>query len=141
MHCLAGGVRAKTSRRGLNQEQASNWPISLSAAGLYLWTLESQALHSAPCRLQATSLDVTKCPGSARSKCDGTDILLNGQAGISAWHLDPRRGSHRDGRANGDEDAATLQMGWAKELGCNYVRLAHYPHDQRMTRAADRLRG
>jgi beta-glucuronidase len=24
-------------------------------------------------------------------------------------------------------------------LGCNYVRLAHYPHDQRMTRLADRL--
>jgi len=30
-------------------------------------------------------------------------------------------------------------LNWAKELGCNYVRLAHYPHDQRMTRAADRL--
>ena len=32
-----------------------------------------------------------------------------------------------------------MLLGWAKELGCNYVRLAHYPHDQRMTRAADRL--
>ena len=39
----------------------------------------------------------------------------------------------RGGRANSDQDAATL-LGWAKELGCNYVRLAHYPHDQRMTR-------
>ena len=44
----------------------------------------------------------------------------------------------RGGRANTDQDATTL-LGWAKELGCNYVRLAHYPHDERMTRAADRL--
>ncbi|MGB7547563.1 MAG: glycoside hydrolase family 2 TIM barrel-domain containing protein, partial [Terracidiphilus sp.] len=35
-------------------------------------------------------------------------------------------------------DAETL-LGWAKELGCNYVRLAHYPHDETMLRAADRM--
>jgi len=44
----------------------------------------------------------------------------------------------RGGRANNDKDVETL-LGWAQELGCNYVRLAHYPHDQRMTRAADRM--
>jgi beta-glucuronidase len=27
----------------------------------------------------------------------------------------------------------------AKQLGCNFVRLAHYPHSEEMTRAADRL--
>jgi beta-glucuronidase len=68
----------------------------------------------------------------------GTDILLNGKPvflrGISIHAEAPIRG----GRANNDQDAATL-LGWAKELGCNYVRLAHYPHDQRMTREADRL--
>jgi beta-glucuronidase len=68
----------------------------------------------------------------------GADILLNGKSvflrGISIHAEAPLRG----GRANNDQDAATL-LGWAKELGCNYVRLAHYPHDQRMTRAADRL--
>ncbi len=30
-------------------------------------------------------------------------------------------------------------LGWAKELGANFVRLAHYPHDERMTRLADRI--
>ena len=68
----------------------------------------------------------------------GTDILLNGKPvflrGISIHGEAPYRG----GRANNEQDAETL-LGWAKELGCNYVRLAHYPHDQRMTRAADRL--
>jgi beta-glucuronidase len=30
-------------------------------------------------------------------------------------------------------------LGWVRELGGNYVRLAHYPHDERMTRLADRM--
>jgi len=45
---------------------------------------------------------------------------------------------HRTGRAYSEDDVNTL-LGWAQELGCNFVRLAHYPHDQRMTRAADRV--
>ena len=45
---------------------------------------------------------------------------------------------YRTGRAYSDKDAETL-LGWAKELGCNYVRLAHYPHDETMLRAADRM--
>jgi beta-glucuronidase len=45
---------------------------------------------------------------------------------------------YRTGRAYSDKDAETL-LGWAKELGCNFVRLAHYPHDETMLRAADRM--
>lgn len=41
-------------------------------------------------------------------------------------------------RAAGDRDAALL-LSEAKELGCNMVRLAHYPHDESMTRTADSL--
>lgn len=41
-------------------------------------------------------------------------------------------------RAYSRQDAALL-LGWAKELGCNMVRLAHYPHDETMTRMADSL--
>ena len=33
------------------------------------------------------------------------------------------------------EDARVL-LGRAKELGCNFVRLAHYPYDEHMTRMA-----
>lgn len=68
----------------------------------------------------------------------GRDILLNGEpiflAGISAHEEAPRRG----GRAVGAEDARTL-LGWVKELGGNFVRLAHYPHNEAMVREADRL--
>jgi beta-glucuronidase len=68
----------------------------------------------------------------------GTQIFLNDQPvflrGISIHAEAP----YRTGRAYSQKDVDTL-LGWAKELGCNYVRLAHYPHDERMTRTADRL--
>jgi beta-glucuronidase len=68
----------------------------------------------------------------------GTQILLNGKPvflrGISIHAEAP----YRTGRAYSVKDAETL-LGWAKELGCNFVRLAHYPHDETMLRAADRM--
>lgn len=69
---------------------------------------------------------------------EGADILLNGKPvflrGISIHEENPLRG----GRAFCREDAELL-LGWAKELGCNYVRLAHYPHNEHMVRLADEL--
>lgn len=44
----------------------------------------------------------------------------------------------RGGRAYSREDALTL-LAWAKELGANFVRLAHYPHNEFMIREADRM--
>ena len=68
----------------------------------------------------------------------GEKLLLNGEAiflrGISIHAEIPQEGR----RAYSDQDARQL-LGWAKELGCNMVRLAHYPHDERMTRLADSL--
>lgn len=68
----------------------------------------------------------------------GTQILLNGQPiflrGISMHEEAPNRG----GRAFSEEDAQTL-LGWARELGCNFIRLTHYPHSENVTRLADRM--
>jgi len=44
----------------------------------------------------------------------------------------------RGGRAYSVEDARML-LGWAKELNANFVRLAHYPHNEHMARVADEL--
>ena len=68
----------------------------------------------------------------------GKDILLNGEKvflrGISIHEEAP----FRQGRAWSKEDARTL-LTWAKELGCNYVRLAHYPHNEYMVREAEKM--
>lgn len=44
----------------------------------------------------------------------------------------------KGGRGNSKEDALRL-LNWAKEMGCNYVRLAHYPHNENMVRLADEM--
>lgn len=68
----------------------------------------------------------------------GKEILLNGKKvflrGISIHEEAP----FRQGRASTKEDAVAL-LTWAKELGCNYVRLAHYPHNENMVREAERM--
>ncbi len=71
-------------------------------------------------------------------EASGRQVLLNGQPlfmrGISIHEEIP--GGMR--RAHSKADALQL-LGWAKELGCNMVRLAHYPHNEMMTRMADSL--
>lgn len=68
----------------------------------------------------------------------GKQILLNGKhvflRGISIHEEAP----FRSGRAWSKEDAVTL-LTWAKEMGCNFVRLAHYPHNEHMVRTAEKM--
>jgi beta-glucuronidase len=65
-------------------------------------------------------------------------ILLNDEKiflkGISIHEESP----FRQGRGNTLEDAKQL-LEWAKEMGCNFVRLAHYPHNEHMVRLADKM--
>jgi len=68
----------------------------------------------------------------------GTKILLNGEPvflrGISIHEeaIGPK------GRASSVEDAEALLQA-ALDMGCNYVRLSHYPHNEAIIRAADRM--
>src|SRR5690606_13723027 len=68
----------------------------------------------------------------------GADILLNGKPiylrGISIHEENTMRGA----RATNEADAL-VSLTWAKELGCNFVRLAHYPHNEHIIRLADKL--
>lgn len=71
-------------------------------------------------------------------KVSGKKILLNDQPvflrGICLHEEFPEEIR----RATSKNDALKL-LGWAKELNCNFVRLAHYPHNEHMVRAADSL--
>jgi beta-glucuronidase len=68
----------------------------------------------------------------------GTQILLNGKPiflrGINLHEVEPFHG----GRIVSEEQDRIL-LEWAKELGCNFVRLAHYPHNEALVRLADRM--
>lgn len=111
-------------------------PIRFAVQGLQRWSPASPKLYQVQLRAGADRID--ELIGFRTIETRGTDILLNGKpiflAGVSIHAEAP----YRTGRANNEKDFETL-LGWAKELGCNYVRLAHYPHDEGMLRAADRM--
>lgn len=69
----------------------------------------------------------------------GSKLYLNGKEifcrGISI-HEEAAFG--KSGRAFSPEQDKIL-LDWAKELGCNYVRLAHYPHNEHMVRLAEKM--
>ena len=110
--------------------------IEIHAPALKLWSPETPKLYAVSIKAGADS--VNDLIGFRTIEVKGTEILLNGKPvflrGVSIHAEAP----YRTGRAYSDKDAETL-LGWAKELGCNYARLAHYPHDETMLRAADRL--
>ena len=110
-------------------------PVHLSVQGLEKWSPEDPKLYKVNLRAGADSLE--DLLGFRTIEVRGTEILLNGKPvflrGVSIHAEAP----YRTGRAYSEKDAETL-LGWAKELGCNFVRLAHYPHAETMLRAADR---
>ncbi len=101
-----------------------------------LWSPESPKLYDVI--LESDQDTVKDQIGFRTIKTDGYEILLNGKPvflrGISIHEEAPLRG----GRANSIEDAEKI-LNSAKELGCNFVRLAHYPHNEYMTRLADKM--
>jgi beta-glucuronidase len=110
--------------------------FQFQASHLELWSSEHPRLYRVHIRAGQDELEDEM--GFRTVEVRGTQILLNGSPiflrGISIHSEAP----YRTGRAYNDEDANTL-LRWVQELGANFVRLAHYPHDQRMTRLADRL--
>lgn len=109
---------------------------SLRAEGLTLWSPETPKLYQV--EVEACGAVITDRIGFKTVCVKGTDILLNGKPvflrGISIHEENPMKGS----RAKSMEEARML-LGWAKELNCNFVRLAHYPHNEHMVRAADQM--
>lgn len=105
-------------------------------ADLALWSPESPKLYSV--EISSATDHVVDRIGFRSVSVRGTEVLLNGNSiflrGISIHEEAPTR----PGRAWSVDDARTL-LTWAKELGCNFVRLAHYPHNEAMLRMADQM--
>ncbi len=101
-----------------------------------LWSPENPKLYQVKISMGANT--VSDEIGFRTIETRDKQILLNGKPiflkGISIHNEKPNGG----GRANSVEDARTL-LSWAKELGCNFVRLAHYPHHEEMVREAEKM--
>lgn len=99
-----------------------------------LWCPENPKLYAVS--LSCAGDEVSDEVGFREIRVQGHDILLNGKSiflrGISAHEE-----SVLNGKALTDEERLE-NIRLAKELGCNFMRAAHYPHDERMARLADR---
>jgi beta-glucuronidase len=106
------------------------------SADLTLWSPENPKLYSV--EIAGETDQVIERIGFRSIEVRGADVLLNGKSvflrGISIHEEAPMR----LGRAWSDDDARTL-LSWARELNCNFLRLAHYPHNESMLRMADQM--
>lgn len=82
--------------------------------------------------------EITDHIGFRTITTNGAKILLNGKEiflkGISIHEEAP----FKTGRVTSKEECKIL-LEWAKELGCNFIRLAHYPHSEIMVREAEKM--
>lgn len=122
--------KVKTDAQGLAQ-------VSFKTQGLQLWTPEQPQRYQINIRAAGDSLGEQM--GFRTIATRGKQILLNDQPiflrGIS---LHEELALNSGGRATGEKaDRQLLQ--WAKELNANFVRLAHYPHNEEMVRLAEEM--
>lgn len=117
------------------QTDASGYAAFRFSAKLKLWSPDDPKLYRVV--LSAGGDSVSDEIGFRTIETRGAQILLNGKPiflrGISIHEEAPFSG----GRAFSEEQDGIL-LGWARELGCNFVRLAHYTHNEAMIRLADR---
>ena len=134
----------------LGPDTSGRVTVSIPVPGLQPWTPEAPRLYKVdiiarPAKWATTAESLKLVSDTLHEELGfktietrGSEILLNGKPiflrGVDIHAEAP----YRTGRANTEKDMDTL-LGWAKELDCNFVRLAHYPHDEKMTRVADRL--
>ncbi len=120
----------------LNTDQNGIANLAIDVQKIRHWSPENPRLYEVTISTEEET--VMDQIGYRIIKTEGDNILLNGEniflKGVCIHEEKPFGG----GRANTLEDARQL-LTWVKELGCNYVRLAHYPHNEHMVRMADEV--
>jgi len=101
-----------------------------------LWSPENPKLYKVI--IQCESDTVSEEIGFRSIETSGSKILLNGNPlflkGINIHEEAPMKAA----KATTEADALQL-LTWAKELGCNLVRLAHYPHSEHTLKLAEKM--
>ncbi len=132
---VSGTARLTISEMGIEKEiliQEGHGQL-LFRADPELWSPENPKLYEIKASFQEDA--VQDRVGFRMIEVRGKDIFLNGKAlflrGVSCHEE-----SVFNGKALTDEERLE-NIRIAKELGCNFMRLAHYPHNERMAELAD----
>lgn len=118
---------AQTDETGKAQVTVTSHPILWDCEHPYLYQVE------ASCGEDTVADEI----GFRQIQVKGTDILLNGKK-IYLKGVCCHEESKHKGRICTDEERIEI-INTAKELGCNALRLTHYPHSHRMAALADKM--
>lgn len=120
----------------LNHESGSEFAgsITVPKSDISLWSPSNPRLYTVQLSHRGDTLDDSV--GFREVEVRDGDILLNGEPiWLRGIALHEEVGGR--GRALDSNDIRT-RFQWLNELGCNYARLAHYPHTEEMARMADK---
>jgi beta-glucuronidase len=117
-------------------DQFGRAEIKIPYKNISRWSPENPKLYTVT--IGNGDAQLTDKIGFRNIEVQGNNILLNGKSiflrGISLHDENPLLA----GRLRGEGDMR-MMLQWAKDLNCNYVRLAHYPHNEEMVRLADEM--
>jgi beta-glucuronidase len=133
-------VRVEIPDLGINSEFDCDGngyaEVHMSSEKIKYWSPSNPMLYQVNIIGQTDT--VSEKIGFRSIEVSGTEILLNGKPVFLRGICIHEENALRGGRAYSKADAQML-LNWAKELNCNYVRLAHYPHNEHMARLADEM--
>lgn len=136
---LSQSIVVKIPELGINYKTKSNeegYAELRFSSKFTLWSPENPKLYKIS--IQSESDTVFDEIGFRNIEVRGNEIFLNNKAiflrGVNFHEENPLK----EAKAYSEEDALLL-LNWAKELGCNIVRLAHYPHTEQMVKLAEKM--
>lgn len=101
-----------------------------------LWSPESPKLYKVQLAMAGDTIHDEI--GFRTIEVRGKQVLLNGRPIFLRGVTLHDEAAVRHGRVRTTEESRQL-LAWAKEMGCNFVRLAHYPHNEKTVREAERM--
>ncbi len=109
--------------------------LSTLSSKLILWSPETPKLYT----VEITCGDelIRDEIGFRTIETCGRQLLLNGKPIFLRGVCAHEETAYTSRRCNNASDADTL-LSWARDLGCNFLRLAHYPHNEHAVREAER---
>ncbi len=126
---------AKTISCTIKCDENGNGYKLLSVKDLALWSPEDPHLYNLI--VQSSTDKVEDQVGLRSFEVKGSEMLLNGEpVFMRGINIHEEIASER--RRSIDEQDAEYLTNQALELGCNFIRLSHYPHNEYMVRMCER---
>ena len=112
-----------------------NATLYTPSSKLTLWSPDSPKLYKV--EIARGEEHISDEIGFRTIETRGRQLLLNGKPIFLRGVCAHEETAYTSRRCNSAADADTL-LSWARELGCNFIRLAHYPHNEHAVREAER---